>query len=80
MFVVAHELLHLALDTFGRVDVWINNAGILRDKTLTKTPVEDFDAVHLHSNGAGPLYRMGVSHSHPDPKTYVAYGRCGGAC
>lgn len=42
--------------------------------------LEDFDAVHLHSNGAGPLYRMGVSHSHPDPKTYVAYGRCGGAC
>ena len=42
--------------------------------------LDDFDAVHLHSTGTGPLYRMVVGHTHPDPNTYVAYGRCGGAC
>ena len=34
-----------ALDRFGRVDVLINNAGILRDKSFAKMPLEDFRAV-----------------------------------
>lgn len=42
--------------------------------------LDDFDAVSLYSTGTGPLYRMVVGHTHPDPNTYVAYGRCGGAC
>ncbi|MEA2180004.1 MAG: hypothetical protein QOG77_3301 [Solirubrobacteraceae bacterium] len=41
----ATSLVHLALETFGRVDVLVNNAGILRDRTLAKMPLEDFEAV-----------------------------------
>lgn len=38
-------ILATALDAFGRVDILINNAGILRDKTLVKTEEADWDAV-----------------------------------
>jgi len=42
-----------AMDTFGRVDVLINNAGILRDRTLSKTEWDDLDAVlDVHLKGA----------------------------
>ncbi len=41
----AQRLVDAALTQFGRVDVLINNAGILRDKTLTKMPPNDFEAV-----------------------------------
>jgi len=34
-----------AMDLWGRVDVLINNAGILRDKTFHKMSLEDFRAV-----------------------------------
>jgi NAD(P)-dependent dehydrogenase (short-subunit alcohol dehydrogenase family) len=43
-------ILKTALDAFGQVDILINNAGILRDKTLIKTEETDWDsviAVHL---------------------------------
>jgi len=33
------------MSQWGRVDVLINNAGILRDKTLTKMSIDDFDSV-----------------------------------
>ncbi len=34
-----------AMDKWGRVDVLVNNAGILRDKTFTKMELKDFQAV-----------------------------------
>jgi len=43
-------ILQAALDAFGQVDVLVNNAGILRDKTLSKMTEELWDsviAVHL---------------------------------
>jgi NAD(P)-dependent dehydrogenase (short-subunit alcohol dehydrogenase family) len=43
-------ILKTALDTFGRVDCVINNAGILRDKSLSNTTEDLWDpviAVHL---------------------------------
>jgi len=46
----ARRLVQCALDHFGRVDVLINNAGILRDKSLAKMEPADFEsvvAVHL---------------------------------
>jgi NAD(P)-dependent dehydrogenase (short-subunit alcohol dehydrogenase family) len=33
------------MDTWGRIDILIANAGILRDRTLTKMALEDFEAV-----------------------------------
>jgi NAD(P)-dependent dehydrogenase (short-subunit alcohol dehydrogenase family) len=41
----AAAIVQAALGAFGRVDVLVNNAGILRDKTLSKMTEEDFDAV-----------------------------------
>jgi NAD(P)-dependent dehydrogenase (short-subunit alcohol dehydrogenase family) len=46
------SILQAALDTFGRVDILINNAGILRDKSLLKMEEEDWDAVvRVHLKG-----------------------------
>ncbi|KAG9509519.1 Peroxisomal multifunctional enzyme type 2, partial [Fragariocoptes setiger] len=42
-----------AIDTFGRVDIVINNAGILRDKSLLKMTDQDFDLVQqVHLRGS----------------------------
>jgi len=43
----------VALETFGSLDVWVNNAGFARDATMRKMTVEDFDAViDVHLRGA----------------------------
>src|SRR5262249_55512964 len=41
----AHGIIQDALDAFGRVDVVVNNAGILRDAIFHKMTGEEFDAV-----------------------------------
>jgi NAD(P)-dependent dehydrogenase (short-subunit alcohol dehydrogenase family) len=46
----ADAIVWAALSRFGRIDVLVNNAGILRDRTLLHMSEEDFDkvlAVHL---------------------------------
>lgn len=40
--------------------------------------LDSFDASHLYETGKNLWpYVMTVGHTHPDPDTYVAYGRCG---
>ena len=41
---VAH-LVKQTMDAWGRIDVLIANAGILRDKSFSKMEIKDFDAV-----------------------------------
>src|ERR1700760_1971852 len=41
---VAH-LIKQTMDTWGRIDVIIANAGILRDKSFSKMEIKDFEAV-----------------------------------
>jgi NAD(P)-dependent dehydrogenase (short-subunit alcohol dehydrogenase family)/acyl dehydratase len=47
------NIVQAALDAFGTVDILINNAGILRDKTFLKMEPENWQAVlDVHLNGA----------------------------
>jgi len=47
------NIVKTALDTFGRLDIVINNAGILRDKSFLKMEPENWKAVmDVHLNGA----------------------------
>ncbi|MDB5863766.1 MAG: 3-hydroxyacyl-CoA dehydrogenase [Betaproteobacteria bacterium] len=41
----AHRIVQTAVDTFGRIDCVVNNAGILRDIIFHKMTFEDFDSV-----------------------------------
>jgi NAD(P)-dependent dehydrogenase (short-subunit alcohol dehydrogenase family) len=46
-------IIQSAIDHFGRVDIVINNAGILRDKTFAKLEPKDLEAViDVHLKGA----------------------------
>jgi NAD(P)-dependent dehydrogenase (short-subunit alcohol dehydrogenase family) len=48
----AESLLNLGLATWGRLDVAVNNAGILRDKMVFNMEAEDWDAVmKVHLRG-----------------------------
>jgi NAD(P)-dependent dehydrogenase (short-subunit alcohol dehydrogenase family) len=48
----ADAIVKTAVGAFGRLDVWINNAGILRDKTLLKMDDETWAAViDVHLTG-----------------------------
>lgn len=39
------QLVAQTMEHFGRIDILINNAGILRDKSFSKMPLEDFQTV-----------------------------------
>ena len=48
----AEALVQAAVREFGRLDVMVTNAGVLRDKVLWKMSDEDFDlVVHTHLRG-----------------------------
>ena len=56
-------IVQTAVDNFGKVDIVINNAGILRDKTFVKLPPEDLEIViDVHLKGAfyvsQPAFRL----------------------
>jgi NAD(P)-dependent dehydrogenase (short-subunit alcohol dehydrogenase family) len=48
----AGRLINCAIDTFGGLDVLVNNAGILRDRMLVNMTIEEWDAViRVHLRG-----------------------------
>jgi NAD(P)-dependent dehydrogenase (short-subunit alcohol dehydrogenase family) len=59
----ARTLVREATDRFGRLDVIVTNAGILRDKVLWNMSDDDFDAViHVHLRGTFTCVREAVRH------------------
>jgi len=47
------SIIKTAMDKFGRIDVLVNNAGILRDRSFVKMGTSDWDLVQqVHVNGA----------------------------
>jgi NAD(P)-dependent dehydrogenase (short-subunit alcohol dehydrogenase family) len=70
-FAAAGRIVQAALDTFGRLDIVVNNAGIVRDRTLVKMDEADFDAViATHLKGTFNVTR----HAAPIMKE-AGYGR-----
>ena len=59
----ANRIVTTALDTFGRLDAVVNNAGILRDRFFHKMSVEEFDAViKVHLYGSYFVSRAAANH------------------
>lgn len=60
---LGESLVQTALENFGRVDILINNAGILRDRSFARTSDTDWDLVHkVHLKGAFAVSRAAWPH------------------
>lgn len=55
-----HRITHLAVDRFGRLDVLINNAGIMQNTPVVDCSVDEFRTV-LDVNLVGPFLGMKVA-------------------
>jgi len=59
----AHRMVEQALDTFGRIDAVINNAGILRDRFFHNMSADEWRAViDVHLNGTFYVSRAAAPH------------------
>lgn len=57
------KIIKTAIDAFGRVDILINNAGILRDKAFKNMTKEDWDMiVKVHLNGVYACTKAAYPH------------------
>ena len=62
-FKAAGRMVEQAVDTFGRIDIVVNNAGILRDVIFHKMTEEDWDAViDVHLKGSFNTSRAAATH------------------
>ena len=65
------KIVQTALDSFGRVDVVVNNAGILRDASFGKMSDEDWDLIYrVHLLGSFKVTKAAWPHMRE-----AAYGR-----
>ena len=59
----ADRIVTTALDTYGRLDAVVNNAGILRDRFFHKMSVDEFDSViKVHLYGSYFVSRAAANH------------------
>jgi NAD(P)-dependent dehydrogenase (short-subunit alcohol dehydrogenase family) len=58
----AEALVQRAVDAFGRLDIMVTNAGVLRDRVVWKMTDEDFDTVvRVHLRGTFTCVRAAVN-------------------
>jgi NAD(P)-dependent dehydrogenase (short-subunit alcohol dehydrogenase family) len=65
----AANIVQTAIDTFGQVDIVINNAGIVRDKTFHKMSVEDYEFV-ARVHFLGSIYVTHAAYPHMRDANY----------
>ena len=59
----AHRMVEAAVNAFGRIDIVVNNAGILRDVMFHRMSEADFDAVvAVHLKGSFNVSRAAAPH------------------
>ncbi|CAG5924326.1 peroxisomal multifunctional enzyme type 2 [Menidia menidia] len=57
------KLIQTALDAFGRIDIVVNNAGILRDRSFARTSDLDWDLIQrIHLRGSFLVTRAAWNH------------------
>ncbi|KAG1149564.1 hypothetical protein G6F37_001011 [Rhizopus arrhizus] len=57
------KVVETALKAFGRIDIIVNNAGILRDKSFARMTDEDWDLVHrVHLRGTYKVIKAAWPH------------------
>ncbi|XP_025971224.1 peroxisomal multifunctional enzyme type 2 isoform X1 [Dromaius novaehollandiae] len=57
------KLVKTALEAFGKIDIVVNNAGILRDRSFVRISDEDWDIIHrIHLRGSFLVTRAAWNH------------------
>ena len=82
----AQRIVQTAVDSYGRIDILINNAGILRDKSLLKMEIADYlKVLEVHLNGTyfctkaafGPMREQGYGRIVSTASAAGVYGNFG---
>ena len=63
------SLAKLAIDRFGRIDVWVNNAGIMPQSILSEKKIDDWNNM-IDINIKGTLYGIGAAIPYMDKQKY----------